>query len=104
MGQLFYGDAFDKNEGEMLARLGAIKEELNLDFADGSDDAAALSNSEQDSHNSLSEPVETNLEQMYTLPDSDGDKSKDVRVFKFSALFLPDTDKRKKQMEMYNRK
>ena len=41
---------------------------------------------------------------MYTLPDSDGDKSKDVRVFKFSALFLPDTDKRRKQMEMYNRK
>ena len=45
VGQLFYGDAFDKNE-EMLARLGAIKEDLNLDFADGSDDAAALSNSD----------------------------------------------------------
>ena len=45
MGQLFYGDAFDKNE-EMLARLGAIKEELNLNFDEDGSDAVALSNSD----------------------------------------------------------
>ena len=46
VGQLFYGDAFDKNE-EMLARLGAIKEELNLKILD--EDGSAdpnLSNSD----------------------------------------------------------
>ena len=45
VGQLFYGDAFDKNE-EMLARLGAIKEELNLNFDEDGSDAVALSNSD----------------------------------------------------------
>ncbi len=27
-----------------------------------------------------------------------------MRVLKFTSLFLPDTEKRRKQMEMYNRK
>ena len=45
VGQLFYGDAFDKNE-EMLARLGAIKEELNLNFDEDGSEKAALSNSD----------------------------------------------------------
>ena len=45
VGQLFYGDAFDKNE-EMLSRLGAIKEELNLNFDEDGSDAVPLSNSD----------------------------------------------------------
>ena len=39
---------------------------------------------------------------MYNVLGSQQDE-RDVRVLQFSQLFLPDTEKRQKAMEMYNR-
>lgn len=50
----------------------------------------------------MSEEVETNIDVMYTLKARDADE-KDVSVLKFSRLYLPDTEKRLRQMKKYNR-
>lgn len=49
-----------------------------------------------------SEDVETNIDVLYTIKARDADDV-DVSVLKFSRLYLPDTDKRLKQMIKYNR-
>ena len=53
-------------------------------------------------NSSLSEEVQTNIDVMYTLKARDADE-KDVSVLKFSRLYLPDTEKRLRQMKKYNR-
>lgn len=50
-----------------------------------------------------SDPVETNIDVMYTLKSERADEQ-DVSVLRFSRLFLPDTEKRSKHMNMFNRK
>ena len=126
MEKVFFGDAFDNLDEDAQDGLKNIsKSELKMKDlmepeppmgvgADGREEAkvpgAELEESDSDkesrssSHNSdPSDPVETNIDVMYTIKANAADEH-DVSVLRFSRLFLPDTEKRSKHMNMFNRK
>ena len=47
--------------------------------------------------------MKTDVDVIYSIRATHKDDN-DVRVLKFTSLFLPDTEKRRKEMERYNKK
>ena len=109
--KLMLGGAYEQLDEDARENLGRVQDDINVDVfeRDSSSDEAefrgggAPGEERKARHDSSDDDVQTNIDDMlmYTVREENGES---VRVLKFTHLFLPDTEKRRRQMERFNLK